>query len=205
MILVRDLTLPPFDVGEALRYAGVRGAGSADELALLTRVYNELAGGLCAKVVYTVLPVATVDGGVRLGPIECPSRELATRLFGCENAVLFVATVGREPDRLIRKYSAISPSSALFASAVGSERVEGLCDAFCEAFVKENLTRGGTITERFSPGYGDLPLEMQTNVFKILSPSVRIGVSLGEGMIMSPSKSVSAIFGIRTEVKVNEA
>ena len=44
--------------------------------------------------------------------------------------------------------------------------------------------------------YGDLPLEAQRDVFALLNPEKRIGVTLNDGLLMSPSKSVTAIAGI---------
>ena len=49
---------------------------------------------------------------------------------------------------------------------------------------------------RFSPGYGDLPLELQKDVFRVLDCPRKIGLSLNESLLMSPSKSVTAIIGI---------
>ena len=51
----------------------------------------------------------------------------------------------------------------------------------------------------FSPGYGDLPLDLQREIFAALDCPKRIGVSLNESLLMSPSKSVSAIIGLGGE------
>ena len=57
---------------------------------------------------------------------------------------------------------------------------------------------GKTLAARFSPGYGDLPLEFQREIFRALDVPRRIGVSLGSSCLMSPSKSVTAIVGIKS-------
>ena len=49
---------------------------------------------------------------------------------------------------------------------------------------------------RFSPGYGDLPLDVQRPLFAALDVPRKIGVSLTDSLLMAPSKSVSAIIGI---------
>ena len=53
------------------------------------------------------------------------------------------------------------------------------------------------------PQASDLPLEAQRAVFEVLDCPRRIGLTLGGGLVMSPSKSVTAIAGItaRTEKK----
>ena len=77
--------------------------------------------------------------------------------------------------------------------AIGAERIEALCDAFCDDISKEyNIA----IKPRFSPGYGDLPLECQKDIFAVISPEKHIGLTLTDSMLMSPSKSVTAIVGL---------
>ena len=51
-------------------------------------------------------------------------------------------------------------------------------------------------TDRFSPGYGDLPLDVQKNIFPLLDCERKIGLTLNESLIMSPSKSVTAFVGM---------
>ena len=97
-------------------------------------------------------------------------------------------------DRLIARYSSLSPVRALCLQAIGAERIESLCDTFqtelCYA------TFHGRIHARFSPGYGDLPLDFQREIFRTLDCPRRIGLSLSESLLMSPSKSVTALIGI---------
>ena len=79
--------------------------------------------------------------------------------------------------------------------ALGSERVEALCDEFEKDIKKELGGEGVFFRPRFSPGYGDLPLEFQKDIFRLLECPRRIGISLGESLLMTPSKSVTAIIG----------
>ena len=171
---------------------------SDDDGRLLSRAENELLCEITPRVCYTECGV-TVDGDlVTLGEIKWHSAGHARRLAGAKKAVIFVATVGVAVDRLIGRYSRLSPSMALAVSALGSERVEALCDEFC-ATLSSEMGEGVSLYQRFSPGYGDLPLDVQRDIFALLSPERAIGVTLGEGLLMSPTKSVSAIIGIRTK------
>jgi len=54
---------------------------------------------------------------------------------------------------------------------------------------------------RFSPGYGDLPLETQREIFDVLDCSRRIGLMLNDSLLMSPTKSVTAFVGVGGEEK----
>ncbi len=49
---------------------------------------------------------------------------------------------------------------------------------------------------RFSPGYGDLTLLAQKDIFAVLDCGKRIGLTLNDSLLMSPSKSVTAFVGI---------
>ena len=79
--------------------------------------------------------------------------------------------------------------------ALGSERVEALCDAFCEDMLAELKKE---LRPRFSPGYGDLSINLQKQIFACLTPQ-KIGVELSDNCFMTPSKSVTAIIGIKKE------
>ena len=135
---------------------------------------------------------------------EYHSAGLSKNLFGCKEAVVFAATVGIGLDRLIAKYSAVSPAKALMLQAIGAERIESLCDAFCGDLGTDLGGLDKMLKRRFSPGYGDLPLDMQRDIFRVLDCSRKIGLTLNESMLMSPSKSVTAIVGISSKACAEE-
>lgn len=195
MVQVVSIPLPPADRGEILRYAGCRKSGSA-ELELMESCLKELGDRLRCQVCWDTFPVSPTADGLDLGFAWTGSRALARRLSGCRECVLFAATVGLELDRLIARYGAVSPARGLFFQAIGAERIEALCDAFCAQRSEELARQGRGVTQRFSPGYGDVPLAMQTDIFRVLDCSRKIGLTLNESLLMSPSKSVTAIFGI---------
>ena len=111
--------------------------------------------------------------------------------------MVFCATVGVGIDRIIAKYNRLSPAKAVLLQALGSERVEALCDALCGEIALSVADEGLECTRRFSPGYGDLPLDLQREIFTSLECTRRIGVTIGDNLFMTPTKSVTAIFGIK--------
>ena len=113
--------------------------------------------------------------------------------------VVFGATVGLAIDRLIARYGHISPVKALFFQAIGAERIEAVCDLFCADIQREYAACGYQAGARFSPGYGDFPLSAQRDIFRVLDCSRKIGLSLNSSLLMSPSKSVTAIIGLSRE------
>jgi cobalamin-dependent methionine synthase I len=113
--------------------------------------------------------------------------------------LLFAATLGLELDRLIARYSVRMPSRAVVLQALGAERVESLCNLFLQELKPEYAVRGQTMRPRFSPGYGDLSLDFQKDLFALLNCSKHIGLSLNESLLMSPTKSVTAVVGLFDE------
>jgi len=176
---------PPIDKGEILRYTGAKEPIPEIEK-LIDECIDEAKNKLTYKVCY---------GHFSLSFMKLESENLQKNLSGCSSLVLFAATVGIEIDRLISRYGKTSPSKALIFQAIGAERIESLCNEFCSFVSKEY----GHIKPRFSPGYGDLPIEIQSDFFRVLEPSKRIGLTLNESMLMTPSKSVTAIIGIADE------
>ena len=104
-------------------------------------------------------------------------------------------TIGLEMDRLIARYKRVSPVYTLLLQAIGAERVESACNAL-EEKLRCSLMPGESLRPRFSPGYGDLPLALQKDVFQALDCERRLGLTLTDSLLMVPSKSVTAIVGI---------
>jgi hypothetical protein len=199
-VLTYSCELPPIDRREWFRYMGA--PNPSPELEHLADVCaREAKNCFMGRVCYCELPVQHTEAGVDLSFGEIRSRNLSDRLLKCDRAVVFAATVGVEIDRLIAKYSHTSPAKALCLQALGTERIEALCDAFCEDVAEKIRDTGRILVPRFSAGYGDLPISLQRDLFRVLDCSRRIGVSLGESLLMSPTKSVTAIVGIRKDNK----
>lgn len=186
---------PPFNEKEILRYAGCQKADNNIK-ELMHSCIDEIKNILTYKVCYREFPVSVNENTVDLCFEVVNSNSLSKNLSDCKSVVLFAATVGLALDRVIAKYSRISPAKALMLQAIGSERIETLCDLFCDDISKAKQKEGYLLKPRFSPGYGDLPLSLQKQVFACLNCYKHIGISLDDSLLMSPSKSVTAIVGI---------
>ncbi len=80
---------------------------------------------------------------------------------------------------------------AAFSSlgCASAESVLGVCAARAAA-------EGRALRPRFSPGYGDLAIDAQKDIFALLDCERQIGLTLGDSLLMSPGKSVTAFAGI---------
>lgn len=180
---------------EILRYAG---AGEADDAldGMLDACASAARDALTYRVAYATYPITPTETGLDLGFALTPSRDLAKNLLGCERVLLFCATVGMAIDRLILREGVRSPAKALLLEAIGSAHAEALCDAFLRDAAEKYAGEGYLLRPRYSPGYGDLPLSLQTEVFRALSLPKTLGVSLNQSLLMTPRKTVTAIVGL---------
>ena len=191
-ISIKTYNAPPINTKEILRYAG--GGNNDNTIKLLNDCINEATNVLSYKVCYCQLPITINNDICDFGVFKLKSQNLAANLKDCINVIVMGATVGIELDRLIIKYSHLSPTKALLLQALGAERIEALCDTFCTDMQN---TLKIALKPRFSAGYGDLLLDTQKQIFALLSLPKHIGLTLNDGLMMSPTKSVTAFIGIQ--------
>lgn len=194
-VFVRHYDAPPPDRKEALRYAGVKVPDEALS-ALLEDTRRELEPLLAYTVCFQELPLP--ENGAIPGFSDADSAHIRQIFPGCSGLVLFAATLGLGPDRLVTRYGHTSPARALLLQAWGAERIEALCDRFQADVAHQAALRGLYAGNRFSPGYGNLPLQLQRDIFRLLDCPRRMGLTLNESLLMSPTKSVTAFIGLRT-------
>jgi len=86
-------------------------------------------------------------------------------------------TTGHEPEGFI-------------LDALGSVAAEAAADQVNARICQWAAAQGLVATPRFSPGYGDWPLEDQRVMFRLL-PAEQIGMRLNQACMMIPRKSIS--------------
>ena len=190
----------PFDEKEILRYAMMPSTATAPEELPLGECLAAARGAARCRAVWQRYPLGWQEKELDLGFAKTASQNLRKHLEGCTEIVLFACTAGGEMDRRINREKVISPVRGLLMSAIGSQQVEGACDRLCEMLAKEYPDR--QLVSRYSPGYGDLPLELQREIIRALDCGRTIGVTLTESLLMQPSKSVTAVIGMKEREKV---
>ena len=83
---------------------------------------------------------------------------------------------------------------AAVLQACAAAVTEAFCDEINQTIRDDAKKEGLICNPRYSPGFGDLTLDYQKTVFRKLNPE-RIGVTLNDSLLMSPSKSVTALIG----------
>jgi len=196
----KSFSPPEINTKEILRYAGCKKPSQDVEL-LLNEALRQTEGKLTYSVCFCKVPINIKENLVDLSFAKIESTHLAKCLNGCDSAVIFAATIGLNIDRLIAKSSKTSPSLSVMLQSLGAERIESLCNKF-EEYISSESSEKIYLKPRFSPGYGDLPIDFQRQIFSLLNCNKHIGLSLNDSLIMSPSKSVTAIIGISDKICV---
>jgi hypothetical protein len=110
---------------------------------------------------------------------------------GLERLAYCVCTIGPAlEDEVARLSSENELLGAVVLDAVGSVAAEAAAE-YMDHSIQEAVALEGLKTScRASPGYGDWDVREQRALFQLV-PAERIGVSLSEGAMMIPRKSIS--------------
>lgn len=183
------------DQEEALRYLGAAGADGALRQAM-AEAAEWLEAHVAPRWVYRVFPLTAAEGGVTLegAGVTLTGRLAKTMLVDCRQAALLACTLGQPWERLMREEQARDMARAVMLDACASAYVEAGCDA-AQAEIAARMP-GLYLTDRFSPGYGDLPLSLQPSILRALDATRRLGLHATETHLLLPQKSVTAVIGL---------
>lgn len=156
-------------------------------------VEKEIQPKYCfTKTLVRILPTGKID----LGYTRLESKDLYKNLAGCTQVYTLAVTLGLQIDRTIARLAVSSPGKAFAVDALASAYAESVADTLSRMFQGE-LAEGSTLSPRFSPGYGDLPLTIQPTILDALDAAKYTGITLGSNMLMTPRKSITAFQGVR--------
>lgn len=190
-------TAVPIPVKEVYRYLGYRGITEDDRLdERIHACMDRLQAQSTPRSVWTNLSFTIDAPQLQIGPLSFESRALSRNLRDCTQVIMMAATIGPGVDFLIRRAEAVSMVDAAIYQAAGAAMVEAWCDIVNEQIRKEQRTQGLYARPRFSPGYGDVPLSLQSGFASVLNMAGTCGISLSDSLLMSPSKSVTAFIGL---------
>ena len=191
-----SITLTTPDRNEVLRYMGTP-PEQANEglLALVDTCSAHMLSAACPRWTYRLSPLRFEDDGVRLDcGLLLPGQSLKSHLSGCDRVVVLCATLGAQADTLIRQAECSDMLRALALDCCASALVEQLCDRAEQQL--HALFPDCHSPFRFSPGYGDLPLEVNTPLLDLLDAPRAIGLCATSSHLLTPRKSVTALLGL---------
>ena len=199
--MVSEMELIP-ERREILRYLGYKGAAPDEEIQREIDVcVDDLNKAVTPRFVYEKFALSREQAQPQeeqlcFAGIRVSSKDLSVNLRDCCGVYLMAVTLGPGPDMLVRRASVSRMSRAVIYQAAAAAMTEVWCDRINDRIRQEAEKDGLYTRPRFSPGYGDLPLSLQKEISRILNMPKEIGVSLTDTMLMTPSKSVTALIGI---------
>lgn len=182
---------------ELLRRVGMMGREpDADTEARLERASARCFRTAQPRHAYAFFPLERGKDGICLtGTRLClTGRSIAAYLEGAAQCALMAVTLGMQTEREQRMLAAAGRlTEAVLFDAACSAYIEIAADACQAELAAAAARRGLRAGGRFSPGYGDLPLQVQGALLSALDAPRRLGLTLTDSLLMLPRKSITAI------------
>ncbi len=189
----------PKNKDEVLRYLGYRNQ-NLDRVtdSLIEECMEEMRNLIREKYIYRFFDICRENGEVSLDEtnLVLTGDDIKEHLEKSESCILMAVTLGNDVDSKIRYYERKSVTKALILDACATAAVEEICDEICEKLEKKVNEKNKTLTDRYSPGYGDLPIDIQNDFLSVLEAQKSIGLTANSHSILIPRKSVTAIVGV---------
>ena len=157
---------------------------------------RELVNSVAPRYTYKKLGISFSEDGVHVNgtPFIMKGEDIRAHLEGCSEVILLCATLSDAADKLIRIAQLRDMTEAIVLDAMSSAAIEQVCSRL-EAELHEQYP-DKYFTWRFSPGYGDFPLEAQRDFVAVLEANKRVGLYLTDSLMLTPTKSVTAVIGL---------
>lgn len=184
---------------EVLRYLGYKGQDLDDNMAsIVDECREEIKKVITPRVVCSYKDIKLNNEGVEVitTNLILKGKDIKEHLNNSKECVLMAVTLGNEVEKKTRLYEKINLTKALILDACATTAVEEVCDIVENSIKEKAALTGMDITFRYSPGYGDLPLDVQSNFLRTLDAQKKIGLTVSEDHLLFPRKSVTAIIGI---------
>lgn len=184
---------------EVLRYLGYKGQEMEGNItALIDECRKEIKEVITPRVVYSYKEIKQNNEGVEViaTNLILKGKDITEHLKNSKQCVLMAVTLGNEIEKKTRLYEKTNLTKALILDACATTAVEEVCDIVENRIKEKAFEEGMDITFRYSPGYGDLPLDVQNSFLRALDAQKKIGLTVSENNLLFPRKSVTAIIGI---------
>ncbi len=188
------IKLTGINKAEALRYMGYnKSIDLTDIEPLLKSCERELLSVIKPRYCYRIFHIESRENMILKDcSLHLSGKDIRAHLQGCDKVIIFAATLSAGTDKLINMYKIKDMTSALILDCMASAAIEQVCD-MAEKEIKENT---GNMTWRFSPGYGDLPIDLQSDFIRSINAEKLIGLTVTDSNILMPRKSVTAVIGL---------
>ena len=156
------------------------------------------------KKVVARYKITLQDDGVYLDNTNLilTGKDIKNHLKYSQDIYIMAVTLGSEIEKKISYYEKIDLTKAIILDSCATTAVEEFCDFIEEDIKKIAEAEHKGITFRYSPGYGDLPIDIQKSFLDTLNATKTIGLTVSRNNLLMPRKSVTAIIGLIPKDKV---
>lgn len=190
---MNKITLDKIEKNEVLRYLGCSNESSLDENILdeIERAADVTLSLVTPRAVFAYFTLETLEKAHFFD-----GNDIRLHLNGCMGAILLAVTIGGAIENKIRAAQTAQALMPVVLDACATSAVESLCDKYADTLAADYKRRGLYLTNRFSPGYGDFPIEKQHTLLKLLDAPRKIGLCVTQSSILTPRKSITAVIGV---------
>lgn len=179
-----------------LTYLGFKGDPDEVQLQMVEDAIREAKRYARPQFVYRFIElIKEEDGSYRADAPLCVSYSDLQKLFAkgdCDSLCILVSTLGSATDSKIARLAETDQSKMVLIDAASNALIEEETNAFQKRL---GLKEG---TFRFAPGYGDVPLSLQREIFDLMPEISKIGIKLDDSNLMHPMKSMTGLIGFRS-------
>ena len=183
---------------EALLYLGYK-SNTPDEKtsADLDKCIDEIISLKSAKYIYSVFDIEHKEGILKLKDtnLTLASNDIVNHLKTSKKVAILCVTLGSQIDFLINKYNKTNLSYAVLFDGAATAYAEHICDIAQDEISKKASEENFKITPRFSPGYGDFDIKIQSEIVKITNAQKFINLTVTKESMLIPTKSVTSLIG----------
>ena len=175
----------------ALKYLGYQGQNINHSIAcLIDECLEEIHKMASFKVVYKTFPLSFKPLFIKEANIDINYPDLNDLLAYCHDVVIIACTLGIQVDKRSKYYSHIDMTKMTIFDAIASSYLEAKCDEY------ERIHIIGKRTFRFCPGYGNVPIELNMELARVVDSYRKIGLTVQDSHILLPQKSMIGLIGL---------
>ena len=182
------------DIKLALKYLGLKEAPDEEQLLMVESAMEEIKKVARPQFLHRFYPLH-FDGSKYYVDVDLDLDYKSTfGLFSRKQSdclCILVSTLGTAVDKRISRYKDSEPSRMVLLDACANSLIEVVTDEYQK---KLGLNEE---TFRYAPGYGDVPLTMQRQIFDLIPEISKIGIELDPCNMMHPFKSMTGLIGFK--------
>ena len=132
-------------------------------------------------------------------------KDIYKHLKDAKKCAIMAATLGIVIDNKIRVTGKRDMTRSIILDSCATEMIEKVCDKVEAEIIELAKAENFKTNFRYSPGYGDLGMDIQGEIISILNANKILGLTTTTSSILIPRKSVTAIVGfLEPDAKVNK-